>query len=133
MTTSYQFEEHGRRIDEVVWTAEELDIVERPNGPAAAAMLAAGVGALVLGVLTTWAEASASFKEDLQFQDRVGPLSGKTTVAGIAFVVAWVLLAPLLWRRNLPWAVPLVVLMLLLAGGFVGTFPEFFERFAEEK
>lgn len=132
MATSYQFEDRGRRIDEVVWTPEELDIVERPNGPAIAATLAASIGALVLGILTTWAEASASFKEDLQFQDRVGPLSGKTTVAGIAFVVAWALLAPVLWRRNVPWAIPLAVATLLLAGGFVGTFPEFFQRFADE-
>lgn len=132
MATNSQFEDRGRRVDEIVWTPEELDIVERPNGPAIAAVLAASIGAFVLGVLTTWAEASASFKEALQFQDRVGPLSGKTTVAGIAFVLAWALLAPVLWRRNLPWTIPLVVAALLLAGGFVGTFPEFFQRFAGE-
>jgi hypothetical protein len=131
MATSYQFEDRGRRVDEVVWTPEELDIVDRPNGPAFAVTLAAGVGALVLGIVTTWAEASASFKENLQFQDRVGPLSGKTTIAGVAFIVAWAILAPLLWRRNMPWAPFLLVAAALIAGGLVGTFPKFFELFAE--
>ncbi|MEX2246883.1 MAG: hypothetical protein WEC75_09355 [Dehalococcoidia bacterium] len=132
MATSYEFEDRGRRVDEVVWTPEELDIVERPNGPAFAAVLAAGAGALVLGIVTSWAEASESLRENLQFQDRVGPLSGKTTVAGIAFVVAWAVLAPVLWRRNLPWLPVLVLAGALIAGGLVGTFPKFFELFAPD-
>ena len=124
--------EGGRTIEEVVWTPEELDIVEKPNGPAVAALLASGVGSLVLGIMTTWAEASVSFKEKLQYQDRVGPLSGKTTIAGIAFLVAWAVLAPILWRRNIPWLPALVATGVLLTAAAVGTYPEFFQQFADE-
>ena len=38
---------------------------EPASGPAAAAVLAAGIGSLVLGMLTTWAEASEADNVDL--------------------------------------------------------------------
>jgi hypothetical protein len=125
--------EGGQAVDEVQWAAEDLEIVERPNGAAMAAILAAGVGVFVLGLLTTWAEASESFAQDvLKLDNDVGPLSGKTTFAVIAYVVSWVVLAPVLWRRSLPFNNVLIVAGLLIAAGFVGTFPEFFEQFASE-
>jgi hypothetical protein len=125
--------EGGQVVDEVHWQAQELDIVERPNGPAMAAILAAGIGAFVLGLLTTWAAASESFAQDvLKLDNGVGPLSGKTTFAVIAYVVAWAVLTPVLWRRNLPFNNVMIVAGLLIAAGFVGTFPEFFEAFESE-
>lgn len=132
MATSHERREGGKIIEEVVWTPEELDIVEKPNGPAVASMWAAGIGSLVLGVLVVWAEASESFAQDLAFQDRVGPLSGKTTIAGLAFVVSWVLLAPALWKRSIPWFAALAVTGVLVAAGAIGTFPKFFELFAAD-
>jgi hypothetical protein len=130
--TTYERQRGGKIIEEVVWTPEELDVVEKPNGPAVAALWAAGIGSFLLGVLVVWAEASASFAERLRFQDRVGPLSGKTTIAGIVFVAAWVLMAPVLWRRNIPWTPALIIAGALIAGGAIGTFPKFFELFAPE-
>jgi hypothetical protein len=44
----------------------------------AAAIVAAGVGALSLGILTTTAEASTGINDFLSFYDPVGPLSGET-------------------------------------------------------
>jgi len=128
----FERREGDKIVEAVTWTPEELDIVERPNGPAVAAMWAAGIGSFVLGLLVVWAEASESFAEDLKFQDRVGPLSGKTTIAGIAFVISWAVLAPLLWRRNVQWTLALAVAGVLIAAGAVGTFPKFFEQFAAE-
>ena len=122
----------GRTIDEVEWKAEELAIVEQPNGPAAAALIAAGIGAFVLGLLTVLNEASTDIHDWLTFRDRVGPLSGKTTVAGIAYVVSWVALAPLLWRKDVPMNIVLILTGVLLVLGFIGTFPEFFTLFASD-
>lgn len=51
---------------------------DKPEGPISAAIIAAGVGALALGLLTVLAEASASVKDFLTWSDPVGPLSGKT-------------------------------------------------------
>jgi len=102
----------------------------RIDGIAAAALLAAGVGAFVLGLLTTLAEASTSVKDFLQFYDRVGPLSGKTTIAAAVYFGA-LLVFGLIWRRReLALKPVLVAAVILLALGFLGTFPTFFEAFA---
>jgi hypothetical protein len=130
MATSTMRSDGGKRIDEVVWTAEELDIVERPNGPAAAALIAAAFGSLMMGILTTGAEAYTGFADKLNLQHRVGPLSGKVTFAGLAFVIAWGVLTATLWKRNLPWTPVAVVAGVLIVGGFTGTFPKFFDLFA---
>jgi len=132
MTALSQRREGQQVVEEVVWTAEELDIVEKPNGPAVASMWAAGLGSLVLGILVVWAEASASMADNLKFQDRVGPLSGKTTIAGLAFVISWAVLAPVMWRREVQWGLAIGVGAILIAAGAVGTFPKFFELFAAE-
>lgn len=122
--------EGGKRIEEVIWTSEELNITEKPNGPAAAALLASAFGSLVMGILTTWAEASTEFAGKLNLQHRVGPLSGKVTFSGLAFVIAWVVLTGVLWKREVPWAPVAIVAAVMVVGGFTGTFPKFFELFA---
>jgi len=132
MATIRVSREGGQTIDEIEWKAEELDIVERPNGPAMAAIIAAGIGALILGILTTLNEASTDVHDFLEIDKDVGPLSGKTLFAVIGYLVAWGVLAPLLWRRSIPFNTGLIITGLLLAGGFIGTFPEFFELFASE-
>ncbi len=84
----------------------------KPNGPVAAAFLAAGVGSLVVGIGVVLNEASATIKDAigvdfnafLQFDKSfglgsgVGPLSGKIALAVIAFVVSWVIFH--LWLRG---------------------------------
>lgn len=101
-----------------------------PSGPPAAAMLAAGIGALTLGILTTLAEGVTSIKDWLQFNDRVGPLSGKTIISVAVFFGVWGLLTAV-WRRSDPplkrIAAATAVLVVL---GLVGTFPIFFQAFA---
>jgi len=129
MATSSLRSEGGKRIDEVTWTAEELDIVEKPNGPAAAALIAAAFGSLMMGILTTWAAAYTGFADKINLQHRVGPLSGKVTFAGLAFVIAWGVLTAALWKRNLPWTPVAIVAGALIVGGFTGTFPKFFDLF----
>ena len=44
-----------------------------PNGPGAAAILAAGIGCAALGILTFAAEAAKPFANLLNFYDPVGP------------------------------------------------------------
>jgi hypothetical protein len=127
-----KLQREGKVVDEVEWRAEELEITERPNGPAAAAMLAGGLGVAVLGVLTTLNEASADIHDFLEFWKDVGPLSGKTLIATGAFFVSWVAFAPMMWTRNVRWDLAILVTAVLLVIGFVGTFPEFFQLFAEE-
>lgn len=104
----------------------------KPNGPAAAVLLAAGIGAFVLGLLATLSEASSGLSDFLRFTDDVGPLSGKTIFAAGGFFLAWLLLG-FLWRgRDIAWRPVLIATIVLLALGFLGTFPTFFEAFADE-
>ena len=129
MTTIRYERAGGRPVDEIAWQAQELQIVERPNGPVAAALLAAGVGIFVLGLLTVLGEQSTGIHDWLQFKDRVGPLSGKTTMAVVAYVASWAALTPLLWRRSVSLNPVLIISAVLIAGGFIGTFPKFFQLF----
>jgi hypothetical protein len=106
--------------------------VEHSEGPAVAALLAVGIGAFVLGLLTTLAEASTTVREWLQLTDAVGPLSGKTTFAVIAWLIAWGVLHLALRERGRLTTGVLVTTGVLLALGLLGTFPVFFELFASE-
>ncbi len=108
-------------------------LAHKPDGPLAAMLLASGIGTFFLGLFTTWAEASESFAQDtLKIDNDVGPLSGKTTFAVIAYLVAWAILSPVLWKRSLPWPTVLAISGALIAAGYIGTFPKFFELFAPD-
>src|SRR4029450_13753662 len=101
----------------------------RIEGLAAAALLAAGAGAFVLGLLTTLAEASTGTADFLQFNDRVGPLSGKTIIAAIAYFGALLMFGLLFRGRQLAMRAVLAAAVVLLLLGLLGTFPTFFQAF----
>jgi hypothetical protein len=109
--------------------AEQAEL--KPSGPAAAVILASGVGTFVLGLFTTLNEASSDINDFLGFSDDVGPLSGKTIISTAAFFVAWAVLAYIWRRREVAWRPVLIATVVLLALGFLGTFPTFFEAFAD--
>lgn len=100
-----------------------------PNGPAAAALLAAGIGSFVLGLLTTLAAAAKAFGMALNLYNPVGPLSGKTAGAVAAWLIAWVVLH-LAWKdRQVNFGATYSVTLILLILGLLGTFPPVFEAF----
>jgi hypothetical protein len=112
-------------------TASELpDYTDKPEGPIAAAILAAGIGALALGILTTLAEANESIKEFLNLYDPVGPLSGKSIGAVIIWLVAWAILHLMYRTKAVESRKELVVSLVLIGLGVLGTFPIFFQAFA---
>ena len=115
-----------------VGTTDRLEDVERATGPVAAAVLAAGIGAFVLGLLTTLNEASTSVHDFLEFDEDVGPLSGKTVIAVIAYLASWAILHAL-WRGKNPVLRSILIATAVLVGlGILGTFPTFFQAFASE-
>jgi hypothetical protein len=100
---------------------------EPPSGPAAALILAGGIGGFCMGLVTTLGEASTGIADGLQWNDRVGPLSGKTLITVIVFAVAWALLTAL-WRRANPSLRSITIASaVLVVLGLVGTFPTFFQ------
>jgi hypothetical protein len=101
----------------------------RPSGPAAAVVLAAGVGCFALGVLSVLTAASADVSDALTLSERVGDVSGISTAAALVFFATWAGLT-MAWRRADP---PLIRIAaaagLLIALGLLGTFPPFFNLF----
>ena len=97
-----------------------------PNGPAAAAILAAAIGGFFLGLATTAAEAMPAVKTALTWVGPVGPLSGKTGVGLIAWIVSWLAFG-IAWRRSdVRFGRIYALTLILLAIGFLGTFPIFY-------
>ena len=104
---------------------------EKPFGPAAAAILAGGFGSMVLGLVTSLAEGDKGTADSLTFSDKVGPLSGKVIITTCVFFVAWALLTVVLRRKSPPVKPVLIAATVMLALGVLGTFPSFFDIFAE--
>ena len=112
---------------------EALEVgVAKPEGPISAAIIAAGIGATALGLVTTLAEASESFADWLNWNDDVGPLSGKTILAVAAWLVSWVILHVSLRNKERGIRTALAIGLLLIALGIVGTLPTFFQTFAPD-
>ena len=95
------------------------------TGPAAAALLACGLGVLALALSHVLSEALAEFKASMQALGDlwipgaagIGPYSGKETVGLFVWLVSWTLLHALLRRReaNLVSAAGLTLVLLGVA------------------
>ena len=108
----------------------------KPNGPVAAAFLAAGVGSLVLGIFVVLNEMSEDVNQLLRFDETfglgsgVGPLSGKVTLGVIAYVVSWVILHLVLRGKEVNFRNAFIASLVLVGLGFALTVPPIFLLFA---
>jgi hypothetical protein len=114
----------------------EATAATKPSGPAAAAIVAAGIGALALGLMVTMAELGQSYADLLRFDQNyglgtgVGPLSGKVIIAVVAFLASWAILG-LMWRgREISVPKAFIATLVLVGLGFALTFPPVFVLFA---
>jgi hypothetical protein len=99
------------------------------NGPAAAAFLAAGIGSLALALFVILAEAMTSVKNALNFYGPVGPLSGKTTMAIVIWLLSWIILHSAWKNKQVSFASVFTASLILIILGLLGTFPPFFDLF----
>jgi hypothetical protein len=109
-----------------------LDLAEKPDGPGAAAMIAAGIGIFVLGLLTTTAVISGTVKSFLlwwEWGQGVGPLAGKSTIAVLAWLISWAILYALWRHKDVVLKTAFYIGLTLGILGAIGTFPTFFELF----
>lgn len=110
----------------------ELELVDKPDGPGAAAMVAAGIGIFSLGFFTwgavVWSGLN-SFLADFQGPVGVGPLAGKTILAVVLWLASWGILG-FLWRdRNVDLKKAFRIGLILGIIGAVLMFPPVFEAF----
>ena len=117
---------------EVVTELAALELIDKPDGPGAAAIVAAGIGIFMLGLLTTLAVPWTDLKDflaDFQLRQGVGPLAGKTTAAVLVWAASWAILH-YRWRdKDVDLKRMFTVALILGLLGALGTFPPFFERF----
>ena len=108
---------------------------EKPNGPVLAALLGAGIGSFVLGAFTTLAQSHAGFRALLDIDKNlglgvgVGPLSGKTIYAVLAFLLSWGIAGFVMRGKSYDSRPFFIATFVLIGLGLLGTFPVFFENF----
>jgi hypothetical protein len=110
------------KADEVVETAVT-------TGPAAAAMISGGIGAFVIGLLTTGAVISEVLRNALNWWNPAGPLTGKTGVGVIAWLICWALLNTVWKGKDYDLRKSFIITLVFLALGLILTFPPVFEAF----
>ncbi len=103
------------------------DVDKLPNGPGAAAILAAGIGSAAMGVLAFAGDASDAIGKALNFYNPTGTLSGVTTLAIIIWLIAWFVLARIWGTKTVDVVKINIVSFVLLAVGFLLTFPPFMD------
>lgn len=105
--------------------ATKTNEINKPNGPAAGALLAAGVGSAVMGLVTLLVEFNTKgpFATAMTWSKPVGPLSGKSSVAIIAFFASWVVLH-MMWKdKETNFNQIAMIALILLVIGLILTFP----------
>lgn len=102
------------------------------NGAAAAAMLAAGVGSLIFGLLVILSEANATIHDLMALDASVGPLSGKSTYGMLAWLAVWGVLHLGLRKREVRLSRVAIISGVLVALAILATFPPFYMLFAAE-
>lgn len=98
-----------------------------PNGPGAAAILAAGIGCAAVGILALAGDVSVSISKLLNVYNPTGPLSGVTSLAIIVWLVSWFILNQQWRTKTVVLAKINVVAFIGLAIGLLLTFPPFMD------
>ena len=100
------------------------------DGAALAAILSAGLGCAAIGLMVVLAEAIPPIKEMLNWWSPAGPLTGKTGVGVIVWIVSWIFLHQIWRRREIAFRKIWLLALLLIVVGWIGTFPPVFEFFS---
>lgn len=96
---------------------------------AAAALAAAGVGCLAMGVVTTLSEAMKPIANLLNLYKPVGPLSGKSLTAVVVWLLAWAAMGTLAKSKQISASRWIAAAFVCTAIGVVMTCPLFFDLF----
>jgi hypothetical protein len=114
-------------LDEVADMTSPVRSRRIPTGPAAAALLASGIGILVIGLMTTGAVLSGQLKNVLSWYDPAGPLTGKTGVGVLVWLISWAALHHRLAEKDLALQRVFAWTRVLIALGLILVFPPVFE------
>lgn len=104
-------------------TADFTTSALRPNGPGAAALLAAGLGSLMVAIFAIAVDKSASIKTLFTFSKATGPLSGVTTSAILVWLIVWAILHARWSKRAVAIGPVVAAALILLVLAVLLTFP----------
>jgi hypothetical protein len=107
--------------------AGPLDLDSLPNGPGAAAILAAAIGSAALGVFAFAGDAVPAVRNAFNFWAPTGPLSGVTLTAIVVWLLAWYGLSRRWGTRDVNIVLVNVASFLMLLAGLLLTFPPFMD------
>lgn len=99
------------------------------TGSISAAIISSGIGSMFIGFMTTGAVLSSGLKDFLNLWNPAGPLTGKTTMGVIAWLVSWFILNSIMKNKEYDLGKAFKITMILLGIGVVFTFPLVFEAF----
>ncbi|MBK8030441.1 MAG: hypothetical protein IPK17_13245 [Chloroflexi bacterium] len=118
------------KFQQAVQSSVETTSISVADRAVGAAMIASGVGSLVLGIAIVAAEANAGIKSFLAWNSGVGPLSGKTGVSVIAFIISWVALHFFFQRKAVSLTTSFIITVVLVVLGLLLSYPPVFQAFA---
>jgi hypothetical protein len=98
-----------------------------PSGPGAAAILAAGVGALALGVFACAGDGFPAVRKAFNLWPASGPLSGVSTAAVVVWLLTWLGLGAWWERRDVNLARINFLAFTMLLAGMLLAFPPFMD------
>ncbi len=99
------------------------------NGPAAAALLAGGIAAVIYGILIILSERVPAIATVLNWYNPAGPLSGTTGLTVILWLILWAILGNQWKDKDVNFQRAAMIALVLLVIGFLLTFPfEYFFR-----
>src|SRR5512143_2123707 len=93
------------------------------NGPAAAALLAGGIASVAYGIIIVLSEGIPAFGTALNWYNPAGPLSGKTTLAVIIWLILWAILGNQWKDKDVNFQSTSTTALVLLVVGFLLTIP----------
>jgi hypothetical protein len=102
----------------------------KANGPAAAAVLAMGIGTLCFGCCITVTEVDKHLADKFNWYQPTGPLSGKTGVAIVVWLITWGALSRSWRNREASLGRVSILAFVLLGAGFLLSFPPVFDAIA---
>ena len=96
-----------------------------PNGAAAAAILAAGIGCFSVGFFGLLGDVFPAMAHFFNFYNPTGPLSGVTTTAIFVWIILWAVLSRSWKGKSLPMSKINTIAFLFLLAGLLLSFPPF--------
>ncbi|PPQ29150.1 hypothetical protein [Rhodopila globiformis] len=98
-----------------------------PNGPGGAAILAAGIGSLALGLFAFSGDALPVLGHTLTVWPPTGPLSGVVLATIVVWLAAWLMLARRWSGRDVNLVPINLAAVTMLIAGLLLTFPPFMD------